>query len=194
MESAADITAVESAGSAYAAAMKATGAAAYKCAVTTGITGWAVIKAVSSSGVSNAAMIAIVVSGVAVVSRTAVITTATVITAATVVPTATVVPATPITVVPGAGADEEATHEPARSVVAIGSAGVRIIRVVAPGTDGSRVAVTVVSVSSITDADTHTNLGVSRSRHQRCGNQRAEQQKISEKLHLVPPRQGIMHT
>jgi hypothetical protein len=188
MESAADITAVESAGSAYAAAMKATGAAAYKCAVTTGITGWAVIKAVSSSGVSNAAMIAVVVSGVAVVSRAAIITTATVVTAAT------VVPATPITVVPGAGADEEATDEPARSVVAIGSAGVRIIRVVAPGTDGSRVAVTVVSVSSITDADTHTNLGVSRSRHQRCGNQRAEQQKISEKLHLVPPRQGIMHT
>ncbi len=185
MESAAGITAVESAGSAYTAAMESTGAPTRESAATPGITGWTVIKAVSSSCVSNAAVIAVVVagvavvSGVAVISRAAIISTATVVTAATVVPTVA-----PITVVPGTGADEEATDEPARSVVTIRSAGVRIIRVIAPGADRSRVVVTVVSVSSITDAYTHTNLGVSRSRHQRCGNQRAEQQKISEKLHF----------
>jgi hypothetical protein len=125
-------------------------------------------------------VIAVVVSRVAVISGVAIVSTATIVAAATVVSAAT-----PITVVPGAGADKEATHKPARSVVAIGRAGIRIIRIVAPGTDRSRVSITVVSVSvSIIDADTHTNLSISRSRHQHCGNQRGEQQKISEKLHL----------
>jgi len=190
VESAAGITAVES--TAGITAVEATGAAAYEGVAASGITGWAMVKAVSGSGVSNAAAIAVVISGVAVVSGVAIVATATVVTTATPVST----PA-PITVVPGAGADKEATHEPARSVVAIGRAGVRIIRVVAPGTDRSRVPITVVPVSSIPvssipDTDTHTYLSVSGSRHQRCGNQRAEQQKISEKLHFEPPRQGIM--
>jgi hypothetical protein len=186
MEAAACITAVE-----------ATGAAADKCAAATGITGWAVVKVVSGSGVSNSAVIAVVISRVAIIATATVVAAAAVVSAVTVVPAATVVPATPVTVIPGAGADKEATDEPARAIVAIGRAGVRIIRIVTPGADRSRVSITVISVSvisvSVTDTDTHTYLGVSRSRHQRCGNyQRSEQQKISEKLHFEPPRQGIM--
>jgi hypothetical protein len=194
MEAAAAYAAtVEAASSAYATPVEATGAAAGECVAATGIAGWTVVKVVSGSGVSNSAAIAVVISRVAIVAAAAVVSTATVVTAATVVSTATVV-----TVIPGAGADKEATDEPARAIEAIGRAGVRIIRVVAPGADRSRVPITVISVSSVTvssvtDTDSHTYLGVSRSRHQRCGNyQRSEQQKISEKLHFEPPRQGIM--
>jgi hypothetical protein len=45
---------------------------------------------------------------------------------------------TPIAVIPGACADEDAVHEPARAVVAIGGASVRIVAIVAVGADGSR--------------------------------------------------------
>jgi hypothetical protein len=130
-----------------------------------GITCWAMVKAVPSSGVSNSAVIAIVIARVPVVSRVPIATAA-------IVPAAAVVSAAaPISVVPGAGADKETTHEPARSVVAIGRAGVWVIRIVAPGTDRSRVSVTIVSVSvsAIPDTDTDTYLSVGGSRHQRYG-------------------------
>jgi hypothetical protein len=39
---------------------------------------------------------------------------------------------TPITVVPGTGSDEDAAYEPARTVVAVGRASVRVVVVVAP--------------------------------------------------------------
>jgi len=44
---------------------------------------------------------------------------------------------TPIAVIPGPCADEDAVHEPARAVVAIGGASVRIVAVVAVSADGS---------------------------------------------------------
>jgi hypothetical protein len=59
---------------------------------------------------------------------------ATAVIAAAVAVTATVV-ATPVAVVPGTGADEDATDEPVRSVVSVGGAIVRGIIVVAIGAD-----------------------------------------------------------
>jgi hypothetical protein len=90
--------------------------------------------------------------------------------------------ATPVTAIPGAGADEEATDEPARSVVSVGCARVRSIRVIAPRTDWSRgIAVPVISVAvAVANANPYTDLGVSRSRKKHCGNHHgAEQQEIS---------------
>jgi hypothetical protein len=192
VEAAATTTAVEATtaanasamvAAACAAAVVATGAAADECVAATGIPGRPAVKAASTSGVSNSAAIAAVISSAAVVS------TATVVAAATVVATAS-----PVAVIPGASTDKEAADEPARSIVSIRRASVRIVVVVAPRTDRSRVSIPIIPVSSVTNPDAHTYLSVSRSRHERCGNyQRAEQQKISEKLHFGPPRQGIMH-
>jgi hypothetical protein len=163
-----DVTAVESTGCAYAAAVEATGAAAYECVAATGIAARTVVKAVAGSGVPNSTAIAVVISRVAIVSTATVVSTAAIIAAATVVSTAS-----PVAVIPRAGTDEDATDEPARSIVAIRRASVGIVVVVAPGADRSRVSIPIIPVSSVTDTDTHTYLGVSRSRHQRCGNQRA---------------------
>jgi hypothetical protein len=90
----------------------------------------------------------------------------TVVTAATTVvvsaaPTAAVVAVTIIAVapapaVPGADANKHAVHEPIRSVVAIGRAGIRIIVIISIGTDRGW------SVHWAADADSNTdaNLGV----------------------------------
>jgi hypothetical protein len=70
--------------------------------------------------------------------ETAFIAAATVVAvfATTIVSTAVAVSATVVAApVPGAGADEDASSEPVRAVVAVGSAGVRIIVVVAVSAD-----------------------------------------------------------
>jgi hypothetical protein len=127
----------------------------------------------STSGIAYATAIA----------YTAAITDPTVV---AIVSTATIEPAaiesaTPVAAIPRPGADKDATYEPARSVIAVGRASVGIIRIVAVRTDWGRIPVAVVSVPSpVTNPNPHTYLGVSRSRHQRCGNhQRTEQQEIS---------------
>jgi hypothetical protein len=183
VEAATDVATVESTRCAYVTAVESTGVAC-ECVAATGIASRTVVKAVSCSGVSNSTAITIVIS------------TATVVSTATVIaPAAVVSAASPVTVIPGARADEEATDEPTRSIVALGCASVGIVVVVAPGADRSRISIPIIPVPPVVaDTDTHTYLGVSRSRHQRCRNyQRSEQQKISEKLHFEPPRQGIMH-
>jgi hypothetical protein len=79
---------------------------------------------------------------------------------------ATVEATTVVSPIPGPGADKETAYEPTRSVVAVGRAGVRIIRIVAPGTNRSGIPVTVIAIPAI--ADTDSDLGVRRrSRHQR---------------------------
>jgi hypothetical protein len=151
------------------------------------ITRRTMVKAVTSPRVSNSTAIACA----AAITYSAV--SAATVSTATIVAAATVSTASPVAVIPGAGTDEETTDKPARSIIAIGRASVGIVVVVAPGTDRSWVSIPIIPVSSVTNPDAHTYLSVSRSRHQRCGNhQRAEQQKISEKLHFRPPRQGIM--
>jgi hypothetical protein len=101
------------------------------------------------------------------------------------IPTATiavaVATASPITSIPGAGADEESTYEPARTVVSVRSACIRGVVVIAPLTDRSgRIAIPVVAIATIADADPYPDLGVSRSREKRCRNHHgAEQQETS---------------
>jgi hypothetical protein len=83
-------------------------------------------------------------------------------TAVSVAATIAVAPATtPVTVVPGTGTDEEATNEPARSVVSIRGASVRVVVVVAPAANRSR-AVTIVTVPGA-NPNAYTNLSVRRS-------------------------------
>jgi len=126
----------------------------------TGVTGRTMVIASSSPGIANAAAISI---------PTAIAYSA-VVSAATVVPTAAIIStSTPISAIPGTRADEDAADEPARSVVAIGRAGVRIIVVVAPGTNRSGIPVTIIAISvAAADSDTDSDLSVrGRSRHQR---------------------------
>ncbi len=188
VEAASYVSAVEAAGSANVTAVEAT-RAAYKCVAAPCVTGRTVAKAVTSTRVTYTTVIALgsAIAFAAVISAAPVVSTTPIVSTAAVVASAT-----PIPVIPGAGPNEEPTHEPARSVIAVGRASVRIIGVVTPGADRSRVS--VISVTVISDTNTHTYLCVSRNRHQRYWNhQRAEQQKISEQLHFRPPRQGIMH-
>ena len=64
---------------------------------------------------------------------------------------------------PWASADKEAIHEPIRAVVAIGSAGVRIIIVIAVRADGSWTVVAIcVWGNAEGKADPHLRVGASR--------------------------------
>jgi hypothetical protein len=198
VESAATTTSVEAATTAHASTVEA---AAYVATAvertsatcegvsTTRIAGSAMVKGSASPRVANSAPVTDSAATVAV-ARSSVVATAAIVSAATVVSAAT-----PIPVVPGAGSDEETTDKPARPVVAVGRACVRIIVVIPPRADRGGVPVAVITVSTaIANPDTYTYLGTRRSRHERCRNyQRAEQHEISENLHFGPPRQGIMH-
>jgi hypothetical protein len=88
----------------------------------------------------------------AVVAIAATVITATIVAAPVAVSMIAVVAA-----IPRAGADEDAAHEPVRSVIAVGGAGVRIIVVIAIGADGSG---PVIHGTSYTDAKGDA-LGVS---------------------------------
>jgi hypothetical protein len=115
------------------------------------------------------------------IAYTAVIANPTV-TAAAVVPTATVVATpSPITVVPGAGADEQTANEPAGTVISVRRACVGRIVVIAPLANWRRIVIPVIAIPvAIADANPYTYLSVSRSRKKRCGNHHgAEQQEIS---------------
>jgi len=110
------------------------------------------------------------------VAAAAIVSTTAIVSTATPVPTAA-----PVAAIPRASADKEATYEPARSVIAVRRASVGIIRIVAVGTDRSRIPIAIISVSStVPNPDAYAYLGVSRSRHQCYGDhQRTEQQEIS---------------
>jgi hypothetical protein len=174
----------------------ATAAEPTRCATceavsTTCIAGSAVVKGIASAGVANSTPVTSTTT--VAVARSTVVSTAAIVAAATVVSAAAPVPA-----IPRASSDEETTDKPARPVVAVGRACVRIIVVIPPRADRGGVPVAVITVSTVStviaNPDTYTYLGTRRSRHKRCGNhQRAEQQEISENLHFGPPRQGIMH-
>src|ERR1700734_2490418 len=123
----------------------------------TGIAGWAVIKAATSAGIAYATAVTYTtaipdsVSAAAIVSTPAIVSTATVESAA------------PVAAIPRAGADKEATYEPAWSVIAVRCASVGIIRIVTVRTDRSRIPIAVIPVSStVPNPDPYTYLGVSR--------------------------------
>jgi hypothetical protein len=94
---------------------------------------------------------------------------ATISVAAAIAPTAAtpVAAPTPVPVIPRASADKDAADEPARTVVAIGCASIRIIVVVPPAANWSRpIAITIVVAISRTYPDAHTYLSVRRSGQQ----------------------------
>jgi hypothetical protein len=101
----------------YATAMESTGCTTGESMSTARISGRPVIKSTAGPRIADTATVSI---------PTAVPDSA-VVAAATVISTAS-----PITAIPGAGTDKDATDEPARSIVAVRGASVRIIGVVAP--------------------------------------------------------------
>jgi hypothetical protein len=76
--------------------------------------------------------------------------------------------AVPVTVVPGAGANEDAAGKPRRTIVSVGRAGIGIVAVVAISADRSRIpiAVTAINRSADTNADRNLGTGISRGREQ----------------------------
>jgi hypothetical protein len=110
------------------------------------------------------------------------------------VSTAETVPAIPMPpspAVPRAYADEEAAAEPLRPVIAIGSAGVGVIRVVAP--IANRGAVNVGGGNDRgTDAHSHSYLGICRGRERQSQKHREQNQAhFPHNFLLVPPRPGV---
>ena len=82
--------------------------------------------------------------------------------ASSVVARTAVEPAAVIAMEPGTGTDEDAICEPIRSVVAVGSAGVRVIAVVTVGTDGGgSINGAVNRPNAEPHADAHLRLGSS---------------------------------
>lgn len=129
---------------------------------------------VTAARVSDASAIA-----VASMSITIVIAVVPVVVAVVPVSPIAAVPitASPIAVIPGACSDKDAAKKPARSVITVGGASIRIVRIVAPRANrrGTIVAVIsiVVTVSWVgPDADSHTDLRLS----ERCWNQECTEQ------------------
>jgi hypothetical protein len=79
-----------------------------------------------------------------------------------------IVAASPVTVIPRAGADKHAAYEPVWPVITIRCASVRIMPIVAVGADGTRTNARV----NRTDANPHGNLGMRGS----CGKKQNPQQ------------------
>jgi hypothetical protein len=92
-----------------------------------------IIAAVSAAVTTIEIAMAVISSAMTVIPAASVISPIIVAISATVA--AIIVAMAIIAVVPGAGADEDATYKPVRAVVSVGSAGVRIIIVVAVGAD-----------------------------------------------------------
>lgn len=111
-------------------------------------------------------------------SKTAIISAvagASVIAAAVV--RAAIVAAPVVAVEPRSGADKDAVHKPIRAVVAIGSASIRVVIVVAVSAGGGR---TVVHRTSDADRDAHLGLGAAAKNEK----QQAKQSCVLEISHL----------
>jgi hypothetical protein len=133
-------------------------------------------EAASPAGIAGAtASEAVTTASVAYATTTVAISAATISVAGpAIVSTTTIsIAASPITVIPGAGADKEPTNKPARAVKAIRRTGVWVIVVIAPRTNRGGVAISVIPVPAIAssnpNADTHLSVG--RGNHERCRNQ-----------------------
>jgi hypothetical protein len=142
----------------------ATTAAAVETAATTAA---AVIASAASESASNG----IPVITAAIRHRTSNITRASVpitrpaiVSAAIAIDSAVTVAIT--TPVPGAGSNKQAAGEPRRAIVAIRSASIRIVAVVAIGADRSGIAVAAINRAADPDTNRHLRMGISRGGHQ----------------------------
>ncbi len=142
---------------AAAAAVVSTGCAACEPMSAGAIASRTVVEVVSCASVAHSATVAYPTA----IASPAVVPAAAIVSTPAIVPTAT-----PVSVIPGAGTDEDAADEPARAIVAIGCTGIGVIIVITPGTYRRGVPVTIIPIPGA-DADAHADLGISRSRHQR---------------------------
>jgi hypothetical protein len=123
-----------------AAAVEPTAAA--RCEPAASITTVSVVAAAPAIVAAMAVVSAAAVIPVsAIIAATAVVTSSAIVAAA--VKSATVEAPTVIAVVPGAGADEHATNEPVRPIVAVRRTGIRGIAVIAVGANRSWAYITV---------------------------------------------------
>jgi hypothetical protein len=119
----------------------------------------------------------------AVAVSTAIAVAATVSIAAT-EPIAAAEPIAPV--IPRASADKEAADEPARTVIAIGSAGVRCIRIVAPIANRGTVGIRRVD-NRRTDANPHPDLSICRRGESQGQSQEHCHQNQSKTFHETLP-------
>lgn len=135
-----------------AATMKTTAAMKAACRSTISATYCAVVSAHRPTRVPTSADKA----ATAIVSASAVIAAAPVV-------AGTPTTASPISVIPRSGTDEDSPSEPVRSVIAVGCASIRIIIVVAVVTD--RRSADVSRAKPYTYADSNLSLRVSQRQH-----------------------------
>jgi hypothetical protein len=79
-----------------------------------------------------------------------------------------------VAVIPGASADKDSTIEPARPIVAVRGAGVRVIRIIAVTTNRRTVGIAIIASHHRPHADADRHLGVSKRRRDEC--EKTEQQ------------------
>jgi hypothetical protein len=126
-------------------------------------TGKAASVAAASEAVSVAAT-TITITGPAIsVSRASIVSATVAVPAAVAVEAAISVS---ITTIPGTGADKETAGKPRRAVVSVGSAGIRIIAVIAVSANGSSIAVTPIHRCTDPNSNRNLSMGISRSGEQ----------------------------
>jgi hypothetical protein len=99
---------------------------------------------------------------------------------------AATIPVAPTAVIPRASANEEATDEPARTVIAVGSAAIRCVRIIAPIADRGTIGIGRVDYRR-TDAHPHCHLGICRGRESKRQNQEHCHQNQPKTFHSTPP-------
>jgi hypothetical protein len=92
----------------------------------------------------------------------------------------------PISVIPGASADENTTDEPVRAIVAIGRAGIRSVVVIAPRANRGRIVVASVIPVAVADGYANPHLGIG-SQQSSGAQEQAEKQKVPKIFHVRTP-------
>jgi hypothetical protein len=114
-----------------------------------------VIAAAIRHWASNITRVSIPVTRVSIVSAIAIDSSVTV-----------AIPIAITTPVPGAGTDEHTAGKPRWTIVAIRSAGIRIVAVIPISADRSRVAVAPIHRATDANTNRYLRMGISRSGHQ----------------------------
>jgi hypothetical protein len=127
------------------------------------------------AGTASKTAIISAVAGASVIA--AALVRAAIVAAPVIGPRPTIVATAVVAVEPRSGADKDAVHKPIRAVVAIGSASIRVVIVVAVSAGGGR---TVVHRTSDADRDTHLGLGAAAKNEK----QQAKQSCVLEISHL----------
>jgi hypothetical protein len=125
------------------------------------------VAVVAATG--KAAPVAATGKAASVAATTITVTGPSVVSATVAVPAAVAVEAAiavSITTIPGACTDKETAGKPRRAVVSVGSAGIRIIAVIAVSANGSSIAVTPIHRCTDPNSNRNLSMGISRSGEQ----------------------------